>query len=397
MLVAAGAAAWSLAARPVPKPDAAGRGQVTVRRGSVPRTLLVSGELVAVQATRIAVPRFRERGAVPIQAMASEGSQVSAGDVLLQLDNANLTTRLSADLLALDKAENDLVRKSAEEESRAKDLELQQATLRLDMEKAKLRAELPADVLSLRDWQDHQHGYRLAQLNYERSVQATAVARAAGREDLARLRIARDQLRARIDLARRDLEALRVTATTAGTVVYEYAPLTWNSGEQPRKFQPGDQVSAGTIVMTVADLSDLQARIQVSEVDGGLVEAGMRARVTPESGGRVAVPGKLVSIREVAERQRRLSNVRVFVGTVALDRTDRTAMKPGMSVRVELVLGEQEGLIVPRSAVGTDDGATFVRDPAGARRPISVIARNPLDCLIEGLSEGDKIARVVTP
>ena len=363
----------------------------TARRDLLAQTLLVSGELVAVRAVRVAVPRFRERGAVPIQEMAPDGSLVKPGDVLLQFDNANLNARLNADRLALDKAENDLVRTSSEEQARIKDLEIEQAELRLDLDKAALKAELPRDLLPLREWQDYQFAHQRAKQMYERSMQALALARDAAGQDVARLQITRDQLRARIALAQRDLEALRVVATSAGTVVYEHAPLTWNSGDQARKFQLGDQVWPGTVIMTVADLSDLEVRIYVSEVDGGLVAAGMRARVTPESGKRVPVEGRLTSIREVAERQRHLSNVRVFVGTVALDQTAHSEMKPGMSARVELLLSEHGGLILPRSAIALEGRRAFVRRRSGERQEVTVVARNATECLVDGLNDGDVV------
>lgn len=373
-------------------PDAGGH--LAVRHGTLVRTHTVSGELVAVQSLRVAVPRFRERSAVPIQAMAPDGAAVKPGDLLLQVDNANLNTKLSADVLALDKAESDLARKTSEEEARIKDREIERARLLLEMKKAALKADVPADLMPLREWQDHQFARERATREYQQADRALTLARRAAVEETARLRILRDQIRGRIDISRRDVEALRVIASTAGTVVYEQAPLTWNSGDQARRFQVGDQVSPGMVVMTVADLADLEARIHVSEVDGGLVRPGMPARITLDSGEGDAVTGRLTSMREVAERQRRLSNVRVFVGTVALDRTDRRVMKPGMSVRVELTLGEHKGLIAPRSAVFTDGTRSYVRRASGERQQVAVIARTAAACVLEGLAEGDTIARI---
>lgn len=391
------AAAGAVGLRSATEPDAHDGDRrsrpVIVERGSLTRSLVVSGELVAVGAARIAVPRFRERGAVPIQAMAPDGADVAPGDLLLQVDNANLSASLSADVLSLDKAENDLARKASEEEARVKELEVEHARLLLEKEKAALKAEIPADLMPLREWQDHQFLHARATQEFERTRRALAVARDAAAEDLAHLRVARDQIRSRIEAAERDVESLRVVATAAGTVVYEHAPLTWNSGDRARKFQVGDQVSPGMVVMTVADLADLEARIYVSEVDGGLVTPGLTARITTESAPGVPVTGTLTAIRAVAERQRRLSNVRVFVGTVALDRTDRRVMKPGMSVRVELALDEHRGLVVPRGAVHFEGDRFYVRRVGGAQQEVTVVARSAESCIVEGLAEGDAIER----
>jgi multidrug efflux pump subunit AcrA (membrane-fusion protein) len=66
------------------------RATVRVKRTQLAQTLLVSGELQPVRAVRVMVPRFRERNAVPIQAMTAEGTLVKPGDALLQIDNAPL-------------------------------------------------------------------------------------------------------------------------------------------------------------------------------------------------------------------------------------------------------------------------------------------------------------------
>jgi hypothetical protein len=70
--------------------------RVRVRKEKFTQSLFVTGELAAARAVRISVPRFRERGQVPIQAMAPEGSTVKAGDTLLQIDNAKLIASLNS-------------------------------------------------------------------------------------------------------------------------------------------------------------------------------------------------------------------------------------------------------------------------------------------------------------
>jgi multidrug resistance efflux pump len=364
---------------------------VAVKTGVLTQSLIVTGELVAVRATRVAVPRFRERGAVPIQAMAPEGSEVSPGDVLLQIDNSNLTASLNTEIINLDKAENDLARKQAEEEARLKELEVERASRRLEMERAALKAEIPKEFMRLRDWQDNQFDDWKARKEHERAASGLTLARKAGAEDVTRLRRNRDQIRARIMAIRDDLEALQIRATSHGTVLYEHAPLTWNSGENPRKFQVGDQVYPGNVVMSVPDLSEMEVRVAISEVDGALVRPGMAARVTPDALPDQTFPGTLASVREVAERPRRLSNVRVFTGTVSLARTDPRIMKPGMSVKVEIVRDEHRGLLVPRNALVAEGGRFSVRHAARGATEVKVVARNAVAALVEGLAEGDQI------
>ena len=364
-----------------------------VRKEKLVRSLFVAGELAPVRAVRISVPRFRERGQVPIQAMAQEGSLVKAGDALLQIDNAQLIASLNSEEINLDKAENDLARKQSELDVQLKDLEMELSTRKLDLEKAQLKAEIEKDLISLRDWQDNQFNFQRARKEFDRVTQKMELIRKAAAEELALFQIKRDQSQAKIKTIQDDLAALRITAPVAGTVVYENAPTTWNRNENdpPRKFQVGDQVSPGQIVMSVVDLGEMEVRAFVSEVDGGLLRTGQRARVVVDSHAGTEFTGAVDYVPEVAERLRRLSNVRVFIARLKLDSADPQLMKPGMSVRAEIILDEREGLTAPRNAVFEEGGKFYARHATRGKTEVKVTSRNAVSCLIEGLQENDEI------
>jgi HlyD family secretion protein len=364
-----------------------------VRKEKLVRSLFVAGELAPVRAVRISVPRFRERGQVPIQAMAPEGSVVKAGDALLQIDNAQLIASLNGEELNLDKAENDLAKKQSELDIQLKDLEMELSTRRLDLEKARLKAEIEKDLISLRDWQDNQFNFQRARKELDRVIQKMELIRKAAAEELALFRIKRDQSRSRIKAIQNDLDALQIRAPVAGTVVYENAPATWNRNENdpPRKFQVGDQVSPGQIVMSVVDLGEMEVRAFVSEVDGGLLRTGQRARVVMDSHAGAEFSGVVDYAPEVAERLRRLSNVRVFIVRLKLDSADPQLMKPGMSVRAEIILDEREGLALPRKSVFEEGGKFYAHHATRGKTEVKVTSRNAVACLVEGLQENDEV------
>lgn len=364
-----------------------------VRRDKLARTLLVSGELVPVRAVRVSVPRFRERNSVPIQAMAAEGSTVKPGDALLQIDNAQLISSLNNEQINLDKAEDDLAKKQSELDVQIKDLEMELSTRKLDLDKAQLKAEIEKELISLRDWQDNQFNFQRAKKEFDKTAQKLELIRKAASEELALFQIKRDQSQSKIKTIQSDLTALQVKSPVAGTVVYENAPTTWNRNENDpsRKFQVGDQVSPGQIVMSVVDLAEMEVRAFVSEVDGGLLRAGQRARVVVDSHAQTEFSGMVETVPEVAERLRRLSNVRVFVVRLKLNGANPQVMKPGLSVRAEITLDEQEGLTLPRGAVLEEAGRFYVRRTAGGKTEVKLISRNATSCLIEGLHEGEEV------
>jgi hypothetical protein len=143
--------------------------------------------------------------------------------------------------------------------------------------------------------------------------------------------------------------------------------------------------------MSVVDLSEMEVRAFVSEVDGGLLQTGQRARIVVDSQAQAEFTGVVETVPEVAERLRRLSNVRVFVVRLKLGGSDPQVMKPGLSVRAEITLDEQEGLTLPRGAVFEEGGRFYVQHATRGKLEVKLISRNATSCLIEGLQEGDEI------
>ncbi len=367
--------------------------RLVVRKGALERSLFVSGELSPVRAVRIAVPRFPTRGQVPIQAMAPEGSLVKEGDVLLQIDNAQLMSNLNTEKINLEKAENDLAKKQSELDVQIKDLEMELATRKLELDKTHLKVEISKDLISLRDWQDNQFNYQRAEKEFNKITQKLDLIRKAAAEELALFQIKREQSQTKIKTMQNDLAALQLRSPVAGTVLYENAPMTWNRNENDplRKFQVGDQVWPGQIIMSVVDLNEMEVRAFVSEVDGGLVRPGQRTRIVVDSHAQDEFTGTVDFVPEVAERLRRLSNVRVFVTRIKLDRSDSRLMKPGMSVRAEIIIDLSEGLMLPRGAVFDEGGKSFVVHATRGKTEVKVIGRNVTSFLVEGLQEGDEI------
>lgn len=374
--------------------DGAGtRPLVRVRKDKFVRPLVVSGELAAVSAVRITSPPVRG-GPVAIRYLAPEGALIRPGDLLVQIDNATLVTRLVTEELNLERAENELVKKEAELESQLRDLDLQLAQHKLELEKARLKVDIDPKLVSRWDWQEYQFAFQKAQKQYDKTQETLELTKKAASEEIALLKTRRQQADSLVRRLNADIGKLEIRAERPGTVLYEiYPPSRWVSGELPRKFQVGDQVFSGATILSLPDLVAMEVRAYVSEVDGGLLRPGLRARIFTDSRPDLEFSGIVEHIPEIADRFGKGSNVRVFVTTIRLDRTDPTFMRPGMSVRAEIILEEQTGLVLPRNAVIQERNKYYVRLPEGEMKEIRVRARNPAVYLIEGLPEGLEVRR----
>ncbi len=364
---------------------------VRVQKDRFVNSLFVSGELAAVRAIRIMPPPFRGRGPFAIKALAPEGSHVEPGELLVQIDNTSLVNTLITEELNLERAENDLIKTQAQLEVQMKDLEIQLAQNKLELDKTALKAGIDPSLLSLRDWQDYQFAFQKAKKEIEKAKRSKELIEKAAQEETALLQLKRQQSADRVARLKADIAALEIRADKPGTVLHEiYPPSRWQ-GDTPRKLQVKDQIFQGWTLLSLPDVKEMEVHAFVSEVDGGLVHRGQRARIVSDSYPDIEFGGTLEHIPELAERIGKANNIRVFNTTIQLDRTDAKIMRPGLSVRVEIILAEEEGLVIPRKAVSEEGAKFYVLTVQGNRREIQVRARNSFWYLVEGLTEGMEV------
>ncbi|MCZ6778694.1 MAG: efflux RND transporter periplasmic adaptor subunit [Acidobacteria bacterium] len=157
-----------------------------------------------------------------------------------------------------------------------------------------------------------------------------------------------DAVKARItlDLAHRRLEETTVRAPISGTI------LTKNVEVGNVIASAVTQVSGGTILMTMADLSSVEIRSFVDEVDVGRVAASMPVRITVE-----AYPGReYQGVVDRIEPQAIVEqNVTLFPVLVRMKNQDRS-LRPGMNVEAEIMLARRDDVIsVPMEAIRSVD------------------------------------------
>jgi biotin carboxyl carrier protein len=362
-----------------------------VGRGDVVDRQVISGELRAAQATWFAVPRT-ETWQLAVRWLAEDGALVAAGDRVLEFDNSSFTAQLEEKRLAVLEAE--MAFRGAQDisaiETASKDTELRQHQIALD--KATVHAEVPADLLTVREGQDRQ----LARKRAEVAVDKAAHELTAQREEAAlQLRIKQidlDKVKRAIAAADKTIAELVVTAPRAGMVVI---------GDHPwlgRKFRIGDTVQPGMTIASLPDMGQgLEVRAELSDVDDGRITVGMTGVCTLDAYPRDALPCAVKDITPVA-RTRNESSLRRAFGVVlglGLDKIDADRMRPGMSVKVELHPKlERNAVIVPRGAViaAADKRPARVRMANGELRTIALGPCDAQGCAVtSGLAAGDAV------
>lgn len=367
LLVAVGCAACRGApARPVTGEPVR---TVTVARGTIADRQLITGELCATASAVLTTPRT-ESWQLGVRWLAEDGAPVKAGDRVVELDNSAFTAQLEEKRLALLEAEMTL--RGAQDldaiATEQKVTELRQHQIALD--KATVRAGVPADLLAGREAQERQLEKKRAEVAVDKAAHDLAAQREEAALDLRIKQIALDKARRAIAAAEKTIAELALTAPRDGIVVVEVHD--WLG----RKIQVGDTVISGMPIASLPDLSQgMQVHAELSDVDDGRVAVGMAGVCTLDAYPRDAMPCTVKDVTPVARTKGESSLRRAFAVVLGLDRAgDPARMRPGMSVKVEIHLrAVSNAVVVPRGAIAPAVPAAPGAPPASdERRPAKV-------------------------
>jgi HlyD family secretion protein len=357
-----------------------------VKRGDIAERMLLTGEVRAVSAVDLTVPRT-DNWQLTIRWMAEDGAQVKAGDKVLEFDNSAVVQQLEEKHLALLEAEMTFrtARDLAAIETENKHNELAQH--QIAYQKAKLKADIPAELISKRDYQEHQLDKKRMEIAVKKA-EADAAAQAKESElDLRVKQIDLDKARRVIENATKTLDALVLKAPRDGVAVIEDHP--WEG----RKFHLGDVVQPGMSVVSMPNMTvAMEVHTDLSDVDDGRVKIGDAGTCTLDAYPDKPTPCTVTELTPVARTKGENSLRRAFAVKLSLATADGERLRPGMSVKIVLPRPPVKSvLVVPRGALVLDGKAPQVRTPNGLHE-VGVGACDEQGCAVDkGIAEGDTV------
>jgi len=120
---------------------------------------------------------------------------------------------------------------------------------------------------------------------------------------------------------------------------------------------PISSAYGGTVIMTIADVSEKHFRGDVDEADIGKVHLGLPVRIYVEAYPDEPFKAELTRISPLGREEEDIINFEIRA--IINDPEDR--LRVGMSADAELILEEHENvLVIPEGAVIYEDGKTFV-------------------------------------
>ena len=260
--------------------------------------------VVDAQATGVVEPinivevKSKSSGQI-VQMTVEVGTEVSPGDLLVQLDTRDVKNQYdqaAADLAAA-QARQDV---ADAQRKRAQELYDRQITTRQEFE--------------------------TSALEYENA------------------RAALIRARTNLDLAQQRLEEATVRAPVTGTVIEKPVSIG-----QVITSATGS-ASGGTTILKMADLTKVRVRALVNESDIGQIQPGMTARVTVDAYPDRPFMGTVEKIEPQAVVQQ---SVTMFPVLVSLS-NEEGLLKPGMNGEVSVVVDRRENVVaVPNDAIRT--------------------------------------------
>lgn len=161
-----------------------------------------------------------------------------------------------------------------------------------------------------------------------------------------------------------------------------------------KRSEAGDVIGAQSRLFTVADVSPLVVRVQVSELDITGISVGQIADVSVDALGGTVFKGTVRRIFPAADSVTRMVPVEVELGGGAARQ-----LRPGYLARVTVKLGERAGVVLaPASAVigSRDTRAVYLKiGDKVERRPVRIgqVSGTVVE-ILEGLQPGDTVVTV---
>ena len=349
----------------------------------------VTGTLRAVRSAILGPPPVPDLWDFKISMVAPEGADVKKGQPVLGFDTTQLSRELEQRRAESESARTEIERRAADLTMRKEkdDLALAEAEARL--RRTSLKLEAPEELLGAIERRQSELEADLARKERSLLRERIAFSARAAQEELAALAAQRDFAASRVQQIESHIGQLTVRASREGTVIYIQ---NWRGDKK----KVGDSCWRQERVLEIPDLSEMMAAGEVDEADAGRVAEAQRVRLRLDAHPDVAFAGTVQSVAKTVQRQSPRNPLKILRMDIALDRTDRARMRPGMRFRGLIELERvSKTVVIPLEAVSPGpSGPVAVRRTLFATRrvPLRLGRRNDKQIeILAGLSPGDRV------
>lgn len=328
--------------------------EFTVMKGPFRQTVTEPGELEAINASYISMPRiaYQYGYQFKIIGLAEHGKTVRKGDSILQLDPSSISKYI---LEWEDKLDNELAaahKQEVQSEDNIQGLLAQmkneQATY--DLEKLELeRSRFDTDVKKrIKELKFQQATVRLKKA--KRKLELTYILEKYDQQ-IQKIRVL--QRKNDLENARDNLKMLLIRSPGDGIFQVSMNMFTQN----PQNWRLGDSPYQGQMIASIPDIRRMKAKSFINEAEFKKVKPGMKVKVRLDALPSVAFNGIIKEISKICFAR---DKEKVFNVVVEISDSDQR-LKPGMTVSCEYVLFENDQkLFVPNNCLLKENGRSYI-------------------------------------
>lgn len=362
-----------------------------VKRTDFPVMVTAPGQLEAARSVSVGPPKIPNEHRFKLARMVDEGTQVSEGDFLMEFDGSDISRRLRDETANFQRVQEEYQKKRSDFDIQIRDLKLQLEQAKSDLDKLENKLNRQAELESAIVIAETRIRKEAARKRVEFLEQKLELLTEAGRLDMEISRSNENHYRTRMETLLDAMDSLTVTAPVDGVVIYL---RNWNN--EPR--QIGSFVFILDSVLELPDLSSIRVKVQVDEVDVGRVRVGQEAKVTVDAVQSKVFSGKVKALSAILKQAAYDRPQKIAEALVELDESDLRMVRPGMSAKAQILVGNHPAaLVVPLSAITEKDGLSLVQvwNPGARRfewREIQLVTSDALNAVVgSGLQENEKI------
>jgi HlyD family secretion protein len=323
--------------------------------------------------------------------LAPAGERVKEGEPVIRFDPSSAKRQLDEKAAALNQAEATLEQAVAQARITAEQDRLDLAEARYTVERAKLEAS-KAEIVSALQGEESRINLGVAEQKLRVQEAAVKLHEASDRAKIASLTRVRDAAKAEVDITKRRIEQMEISAPISGVIVY--MPNFSQGWMNAKPFKVGDNAWPGASLAEIPDLQSLEMEGKLEEIDRGRVAVGNDVRVKVDGLPEKTLPGKLARISPLTQQSFEWPPVRTFRGYARMDEIDQR-LRPAMNGSVDIIVQRIPGAIsVPAKAVFTRAGkpVVYVLSRTGYHAvEVKVEARNPDEVAVSGIAAGTMV------
>ena len=363
-----------------------------VERGALVLDVDVSGTLESVASLSVGPPAISGMWDYTIAMMAEEGKEVAEGDPILMFDTSKLQQQLEGKTAERDTSAAQLLVKRSAAKIAREDEALALAEAKAALNKAKLKADVPPELMSEIELEQFELDVDLAKKKVAHLEATAKAATERDQTDVGRWKSKHDRAEGRVQEIGRSMELMTVPAPRAGTVIH-------HSDRRGEKMKVGDSAWQGSTIIEIVSLAEMEGRGEIDEVDVSKVALEQAVSLRLDAQSEVELRGTVTEIGRTVQRASRDNPLKVATVRIAIEDNADVKLRPGMRYRGHIETDRVEDvLLVPLAALEyTDEGpvAHVVRNGQVEQVVVTLGRRNDkYTVVLEGLEEGDDVVPI---